>query len=194
MKKAFSIFVLIISFLSFGCNSEKEMKPEYNDQDAKELKKISSEFSGELKTALLNEVRDGGFVAAVSVCSDTAQKLTNRVAAENGVEIQRVSFKTRNKLNNPDEYQKEILKRFQSMKDAGNLTDTTAIIETVEVGGEKYLSFMKPIKTMPLCLNCHGENINEEVAEVIKKNYPEDYAVGYKNDELRGAVSVRKKL
>jgi len=194
MKKSLLIFGMIISTLFFGCNSGEKEKQDYSEQDVKELKNAASEFSGELKSALLNEVRDGGFPSAVSVCADTAQKLTNRIAEENGVEIKRVTFKTRNKINEPDEYQKEILQKFQSMKDAGNLSDTTAVVETVEIDGEKYLSFMKPIKTMPLCLNCHGENIDEEIAESIKEKYPEDEAIGYGNDELRGAVSIRKKI
>jgi maleate cis-trans isomerase len=193
MKNLFVIFGLALSLLLIGCNSE-EKKYDYTQEDVKELKNIAAEFSGELKSALMNEIRDGGIEAAVSVCSDTAQKLTHRIAEENGVDIKRVSFKTRNKLNNPDEYQKEILSRFQSMKDAGNFTDTTAVVETIEIDGEQYISFMKPIETMPLCLNCHGKNIDEEIAEIIKEKYPEDEAVGYGNDELRGAISVRKKI
>jgi hypothetical protein len=41
-----------------------------------------------------------------------------------------------------------------------------------------------------MCLSCHGDlnTISPEVKEVLKKEYPQDRATGYKINDLRGAV------
>jgi len=53
---------------------------------------------------------------------------------------------------------------------------------------------MRPIIIGAACLKCHGneEKISGEVKELIVKKYPDDKAVGYKNGDLRGAVSIKK--
>lgn len=47
-----------------------------------------------------------------------------------------------------------------------------------------------------LCLNCHGssENISTDVKNILNTKYPDDRAVGYQKDDLRGAVSIIKTL
>lgn len=45
---------------------------------------------------------------------------------------------------------------------------------------------LKPIRTMPLCLNCHGSTIDPELYSVIQKKYPKDKAIDYKVGEIRG--------
>jgi hypothetical protein len=37
-----------------------------------------------------------------------------------------------------------------------------------------------------LCLTCHGESLALDVADGIKRRYPQDEAIGFKPGELRG--------
>ena len=46
-----------------------------------------------LKSVLVKEMQTNGIVSAVSVCSDTAQILTNNYGVNKGIYIKRVSFK-----------------------------------------------------------------------------------------------------
>jgi hypothetical protein len=48
------------------------------------------------------------------------------------------------------------------------------------------VGYIEPIYMQSLCLTCHGESLAADVAEEIKRRYPEDQAIGYKPDELRG--------
>jgi hypothetical protein len=80
------------------------------------------------------------------------------------------------------------------MKKEGELTSDTEYFEIITENDYQYLKYMKPIKIGAACLKCHGNegNIPPEVKELITKRYPDDKAVGYKNGDLRGAVSIKK--
>ena len=50
-----------------------------------------------------------------------------------------------------------------------------------------------PITTNDMCLQCHGtaqEQIKESTLSLLSELYPEDKAVGYKANELRGILVV----
>ena len=41
-----------------------------------------------------------------------------------------------------------------------------------------------------LCLTCHGESLQPEIATRINESYPEDEAAGFKTGDLRGVFWV----
>ena len=133
-------------------------------------------------------------VHAVSVCSDTAQILTNNFGIQKGVFIRRVSFKNRNANNYPDEFEKKVLNEFELLKQNKELDDKTEYSEIVKEGEYTYLRYLKPIVVQPECLNCHGtkDAMISDVKNLIADRYPEDKAFGYYIGDLRGAVSVKK--
>jgi hypothetical protein len=50
-----------------------------------------------------------------------------------------------------------------------------------------------PILTGKMCLQCHGiknEDINPETSSILKKLYPNDKAIGYKENDLRGLFKI----
>jgi hypothetical protein len=108
--------------------------------------------------------------------------------------VRRVSFKNRNEGNSPDEYEKNILNKFQVMKNGGKLTENPENIEIIIEDESKFLRYMKPIFIQAECLNCHGSetDIQKETRELIAEKYPNDKAIDYKLGDLRGAVSVKK--
>ncbi len=192
MKTKFSINLLILILIT-SCG-EKSQEAQITENQKKEMRENASEFLGQLKRILIKQLKSEGTLSAVAVCSDTAQVLTNDFGLKKGVYIKRVSFKNRNKHNLPDEFEGRILKEFEQMKKEGELTTGTEYFEIITENDYQYLRYMKPIKIGAACLKCHGNegNIPPEVKELITKRYPDDKAVGYKNGDLRGAVSIKK--
>jgi hypothetical protein len=48
------------------------------------------------------------------------------------------------------------------------------------------VGYVEPIYMQSLCLTCHGESLATDVADEIKRRYPQDEAIGFKPGELRG--------
>lgn len=69
-----------------------------------------------------------------------------------------------------------------------------AFAEVVESDVGKRYRFMKAIPTADLCLACHGESINPDLAAAIDKAYPDDKARGFKTGDIRGAFTLSKPL
>lgn len=194
MKKiiAFSIFSIFVVFLS--CTQKPQ--PEISEEMKTALRSDAKAFMESLKSVLIKEIQTNGIVSAVSVCSDTAQILTNNYGISKGIYIKRISFKNRNPLNVPDEFEAKVLRMFEELHNKKQLKPETEYVELTEDNGTFKLRYMKPIFVQPECLNCHGteEQISSQVKEVINKIYPNDKAKGYQMGDLRGAVSIQKTL
>ncbi len=160
------------------------------------MRATAVEFMKDLKSILINQIRTNGMLSAVSVCSDTAQILTNNFGVQKGVYVKRVSLKNRNVNNAPDDFEKRVLNKFTLMQLNNELYDDSEYAEIVEEGEFKYLRYLKPILVQAECLNCHGSenDISPEVEQLINQEYPNDNAVGYKIGDLRGAVSLKKNI
>ncbi len=77
------------------------------------MRTTATDFMKDLKSILIKQMQTGGVLQAVSVCSDTAQVLTNNFGVERGIYIKRVSLKNRNPNNFPDDFEKRILNQFE---------------------------------------------------------------------------------
>ncbi len=195
MKIIISLSVLLsIVFIWIGCADKSN--PQLTDDIKSGLRKDAKEFMGSLKDILVKEIQTNGVVAAVSVCSDTAQILTANYSLSKGIYIKRVSFMNRNPNNIPDEFEDKVLKIFEELSSQKKLSDTTEIFKLKEEGGVYNVRYMKPILIQALCLNCHGaaNQISDEVKTIISNKYSNDKATGYQLDDLRGAVSIKKTL
>jgi hypothetical protein len=193
MKKSDFAIVIIFSFLIASCT---EKKVEISENQISGMRTTAMEFMKDLKGILINQIQSNGILQAVSVCSDTAQVLTNNFGVQKGVYIKRVSLKSRNVNNVPDDFEKLILNKFSLMQQNSELNNESEYAEIVEEGEFRYLRYLKPIMVQAECLNCHGsENeIMPEVKQLINREYPDDKAIGYKIGDLRGAVSLKKAL
>ena len=67
-----------------------------------------------------------------------------------------------------------------------DLSDLPVVVE-LENGRHGYA---EPIVMQPLCLVCHGEILQPEIAARIAELYPDDRATGFKEGDLRGAFWV----
>lgn len=193
MKKLIVISVLSL-FIFINCSQKS--KPEITEELKTSLRSDAKSFMETLKSVLIKEIQTNGIVKAVSVCSDTAQVLTNNYGISKGIYIKRVSFKNRNPLNVPDDFEAKVLKMFEDQFGKDQLKPESEYIELIEENGIYKVRYLKPIFLQPECLNCHGaeEQISPQVKEVINKIYPDDRAKGYQMGDLRGAVSIQKTL
>lgn len=191
MNKLFYLITILFGVLLLSCS---ENKVEVNEHQVAGMRKTAMEFMKDLKGILISQIQTNGILQAVSVCSDTAQVLTNNFGVQKGVYIKRVSLRNRNVNNAPDDFEKMILNKFTMMQQNNELSGETEYAEIVEEGEFKYLRYVKPILVQAECLNCHGsENeIMPEVKQLISQAYPDDKAIGYKIGDFRGVVSLKK--
>ena len=158
------IFIFIL-FMVQSSNASEEIA-------IKKIKEFGKVLKMELKAGLKKSP-----ATAVEVCNLKAPQIQEQ-ASTDAVVIGRVSLKNRNPNNKPKVWMRNYINQFHE-----NKINKAYIITNLD-NGKKGL--LKPIKTMPLCLKCHGENIDENLYNVIKKKYPEDKAIGYKVGEIRG--------
>lgn len=191
MLKPLIINTIFFSLLIISCSDNKV---EIDENQVSGMRTTAIEFMQNLKDILINQIQTSGILQAVSVCSDTAQVLTNNFGVQKGVYIKRVSLKNRNVSNAPDDFERSMLNRFAFMQQNNELSSETEYAEIVEEGEFKYLRYVKPILVQAECLNCHGSenDIMPDVKELISRAYPEDKAIGYKVGDIRGIVSLKK--
>jgi len=145
-------------------------------------------FAAELKQSLVSAMGDQGPVAAVAVCAIEAPQIAARLSSEYGVTVSRTSLRARNPGNAPlPEWQRSVLLGWQAAHEAGTLGPDAEYFQSTGRGGFR---LMKPIRVQPMCLTCHGTNIEPQVLTAISERYPADEAVGYAAGDLRGAFVV----
>jgi len=190
MKKIYFIIssITLLLILTAQTNSDDELKNHFRE--------ISLTFMEDLKSVLMKNLSEGGPLQAITVCSDTAQALTNSIGEKNNVVLRRVTFKPRNPKDTADTFESKVLSRWHELMNEGSFGKETEYLEIVETEDKSYVRYMKPIFIQGPCLTCHGgENmISSEVKNLLKEKYPDDKATGYKPGDLRGAISIKKKL
>lgn len=188
------LLLLLLLFIIISCSNEKQT--EVPDTIREELRGNAAEFVSSLGKVLLSEVQNNGILRAVSVCSDTAQAMTNNFSIKRGIYLKRVSSRYRNPNNKPDAFEKEALDYFQKLKSENKIDSLTEYIRIISENDVQSIRYMKPIIVQPLCLNCHGakDQIMPEVQKIINERYPQDKAINYSTGDLRGAVSIQKVL
>lgn len=165
--------------------------PLTEDEALTRCRAAAAELGSRLKSALKAAMQDGGPVAAIAVCNEKAPEIAAGIRERDGIDAGRTSLKWRNPDNAPDAWEKGILVKFEAEKAAGasNLDLETWTVVSGDDGARTF-RYMKAIPTLPLCLKCHGGNVDPEVAAKIGALYPEDHATGFGLGDLRGAFTV----
>lgn len=193
--KSWMIFIMITVSVASGLakllKAEQPAQDQQIEQALREARQVSSELTDNVRELLLKEIGKGGWVGAVKVCSEKAQQITQEFNIRTGHNARRVSLRYRNPSNIPDEYERRKLEDFDLLNKKKEMKNEDG--EVVNEGGQKYLRYMRPLVTLPLCINCHGpkENISADVKTVLAEKYPEDRATGFLVGDLRGAISVK---
>lgn len=190
MYKVTLLFILL-TFLS--CNQQDNLnnsKP-FELTNDKETLEMGNELSvltfKKMSAVLKSKMQFGGIHEASLYCNNNAFPLVDSISKANGVKIKRVSLKYRNPANQPDSLETLVLQHYQ------HAIDNQKKISPLAYSNGSVNRYFSPIKIKGLCLSCHGtpgENMAKSEYEFIKKIYPEDKAINYNVDELRGMWSI----
>jgi hypothetical protein len=195
MKKI--MFIIFFSVLLISC---KEKESEKSKQEAPE--ETSAEYNKEsvaergmqyaqstqqlLAQNLLKAIGDKGTLHAVEFCNIEAMPLTRKMEEEHNAYIRRVSDRNRNPENEASEQELDYIEHFKEQVATGKKTEPIVITEN------ERSRFYSPILTNKMCLQCHGQpaQMQPEVIKKLQDLYPNDKAVGYSENEVRGLWSI----
>jgi len=139
-------------------------------------------------TLLTNAIAEKGPAGAVGFCNERAIPMTADKMKEHGVEIKRATDRPRNPKNLASAEEMKQIRAFKSAFARGEK------VRPVVIEFEGYTHFYAPIVTNGMCLQCHGvlnQTVSSETQKAILRKYPDDKAVGYESDQLRGIWSIR---
>jgi hypothetical protein len=186
------IFVLLAGLLSQNAWAGDETETKLLEQS----RKTAQEFVQKLGAILKQQLESGGAESAIAVCKQAAPALAAEYSSEGRV-VKRVSLKPRNKtLGTPDEWEMRKLQSADHALESGQPISAMEFSEVREEADGRWLRYLKPIATQPMCLQCHGKpyQIPDNVKARLAAEYPDDQATGYGAGSIRGAVSIRQKL
>lgn len=141
-------------------------------------------LSTRLKAAIARE----GVPGALEYCNLVALPLLDSLSAVHKATIRRSSFRIRNPEDKPTDWEQSVLTDYEKAESEGR--ELRPIVQSLN---ENTVAFAAPIRMLPLCLQCHGvvgQELTESNYQIIKKLYPQDQAINYKEGELRGIWSI----
>lgn len=159
-----------------------------------ESRRIAQAFVQRLGGTLKQQLATAGPAGAIGVCKHVAPALAAEYSRD-GFLVSRVSLKTRNKtLGTPDDWERRMLEQFDRQQAQG--TAPTEVSELTEDADGRWFRYLKPIPTQPTCLQCHGQpdEMAAEVKTMLAREYPQDQATGYRAGDIRGAITIKRKL
>lgn len=136
---------------------------------------------------LMKAIQEKGTDGAVAFCNLRAIALTDSISVMNNAQIKRVSDKPRNPINEANKEELGYIATFKEQLASGIEADP------IVVPGIEEIRVYYPITTNTMCLQCHGkpnEQVKPTTMATLRKLYPEDKAVGYSVNEVRGIWSV----
>lgn len=168
-----------------------ESTPEPIEHPAPDPYEVARGFAQETQAALGKtlqaQIGQNGPAAAIAFCNVKALPITDSIAALHGATVTRITDRPRNTVNraNPEEARVMEMVRFSLSKEIP--PDWLRLSEN----GTTYYYF--PIMTNEMCLQCHGtpdQQVTPEVGARLAELYPNDEALGYGPNQLRGLWKV----
>lgn len=204
MRNEFCV-VLCLMVLYFGLTTPLEVGAggedvKSSDESRREIESIYEHFA-DISTTMLLSVRNviaknqelinrdpdtgnyhfKGFVPAI-----VGSHVANDFNLRTGYKLKQTALRVRNPKNKPDEWEEKalrVLEKDQTKNGFGEMT---------KVGNKNVYRYMKPLYMKKECLLCHSvpEAMPPEVRAYINKYYATDEALGYKEGDLRGGISI----
>ncbi|MCP4439874.1 MAG: DUF3365 domain-containing protein [Aureispira sp.] len=163
-----------------------------NNNGEKDYKQLGLKYAlstkKQLGKNLMGTLKAKGTVEALTFCNTKAIPLTDSMAKVLNVAIKRVSDKPRSPNNQANAEELKYIENYKEQLAAGQ--DLEVIIVQTEEGK---VHFYYPISTNAMCMQCHGqanEQIKEETLKQLRKLYPNDKAIGYGENQIRGIWSI----
>lgn len=158
------------------------------NNESKTIDEIGLEYALSTKKVLgknlVGAIQKKGTLAALDFCNIKAIPLTDSMAIKHNAFIKRVSDKNRNPNNKANLEELKYIEQFK--KELGAKKEIKPVV--IEKGNK--VQFYYPIETNTMCLQCHGTQIKPDVKKQILKLYPNDLAIGYSENQLRGIWSI----
>lgn len=179
-------------FLILGCgfisaaNSQQKDSQKSLEETADQKIKV---FATELKHTLVAAIQKDGLLSAVEICRQKAPGIGESLSNDDWT-VARTSSKIGNGSNQPDQWEKQVLIDFDKCYKSGEKATTL----TASIMDKEQFRFMKAIPTGQVCLACHGSSVDTLLLKSINATYPEDHAVGFTVQDIRGAYTLTKKL
>lgn len=136
---------------------------------------------------LMGTIQKKGTLEALSFCNERAYPLTDSMSVVHNAIITRVSDKPRNPKNQANKEELTYIEAFK--KDLKNTIEPKPIVTERNNKVQVYY----PITTNTMCLQCHGQptkNIEPTTLKKLALLYPNDKAIGYDINEVRGIWSI----
>tara|TARA_R110000787_G_scaffold109035_2_gene217559 strand:- start:44557 stop:45186 length:630 start_codon:yes stop_codon:yes gene_type:complete len=203
MKNTLYLFLMSVLILFTACKNEtkqegptkEEIKIEesninINPSHAQIGLNIAFTTKAQLGKNLIGTMKEKGVLEALQFCNIKAIPLTDSMATVHQAIIKRVSDKTRNPNNKANEVELKNIEYFKSV-----LAKNEEIKPIVETSNDS-VNFYYPIVTNAMCLQCHGnpeKDLNPELLTSLSNLYPNDEAVGYSENQVRGIWSIQFK-
>ncbi|HAA22146.1 MAG TPA: hypothetical protein DCP28_26525, partial [Cytophagales bacterium] len=179
MKKDTFLFVLAVLSISLGgCQNTSstedstppESAPTVVDVMFEQGETITQSAQLTLGRALKQALQEGGIKEAIPYCNHAALPLTDSIGGQFGIELRRTALRVRNPANQPNEFEKQHLRKYQTM-----LTRGDSLVPQLEaLAGGQFL-YTRPIMVQGMCTTCHGEVGNTLKAAdyaLLQKQYP----------------------
>lgn len=163
MKLSFLITIVLTAFQSMAIEDSNALKT---------IEKLGKDLKVKLTAGM-----EKSNTEALKTCHIEAPTITDAHNSE-GLKIGRVSVKNRNPNNTPKDWMNKYISDFQDKK-----IKSPYIAVDID---SKHRGLLLPIMTMPMCLKCHGDNIEAGLQKEILSRYPNDKAIGFKTGDIRG--------
>ncbi len=177
--------LILISFMLAGAGCRQ-------NQTDQEIIEKGAAISGQLLKALMTElnaeIQNNGVPAAIEYCSLHAIPITDSISRAEQVEISRVSHRYRNPSNAANKSEVEMIEKYISQQKNGE----KLLPQVVTEKGQK-IYYGPILLAAPLCLSCHGpyNDIDPDVRSALNEKYPNDQAVDFNLNEVRGMFKIR---
>ncbi len=167
--------ILIGTVIVAACTGpEPEQQVDPTEHGAALLAPFKVNLKNELVTSMQSGVDD-----AIAACSTAAPAIAESLSVE-GVRMGRSSHKLRNPANAAPDWVANVIDSYL----AGE-TEPVA----VELDDSRH-GYIEPITMQPLCLTCHGQELQPEVEAKLAQLYPDDQATGFAAGDFRGVFWV----
>lgn len=171
--------VLVLTLVAGGACGQFEPRPVSQAQMQRAqaaLQPLKQQLQAELIGAL-----DGGTLEAIEVCTVRAPEIADAVSTDH-IRMGRTSHRLRNPENAPAEWMRTFLQHYVEHPDDN---EPRAVgIDATSFG------YVEPITLRPLCVACHGKQLDPTVQTLLAEHYPQDEATGFEAGDFRGMFWV----
>ena len=140
-----------------------------------------------LGKTLQQKIKEEGTLGAIEFCNLNALAITDSLSREFGATISRITDRPRNPQNRATDEEIKLMSSYRQDLEAGHSAKGLVALQ------DDTIHLYYPIVTSSLCLQCHGtpqSEIAPQVYSTIQELYPEDRAIAYSSEELRGLWKV----